>query len=231
MPFQTIEPQRLYRQIASQIASLIESGEFQVGERLPAERDLSAKLGVSRSSIREALIALEIEQVVEVRSGSGVYVLSQEPRDSRTGNTTAPLGPFDVIRARGFLETQIIVLAVENATSEQISEVEMRLEALRKCDVMDAELIAADRAFHLSIAEASGNMAYVLLLDTLWEHRTTPLYYKLENHFHSAGVWRQSMAEHEEIFAALASRDTLRAANAMRAHMNAAERRLASQFE
>ncbi|PMW46461.1 GntR family transcriptional regulator, partial [Pseudomonas sp. GW456-11-11-14-LB2] len=73
MPLQTVEPQRLYRQIADQLRGLIAKGEFDVGARLPAERDLAKQLGVSRPSVREALIALEVEGWVEVRTGSGVY--------------------------------------------------------------------------------------------------------------------------------------------------------------
>ena len=84
MPFQSIEPRRLYRQIADQIRSLIRSGEFAAGARLPPERDLAKQLGVSRPSVREALIALEVEGLVEVRIGSGIYV--QAPATSRAGN-------------------------------------------------------------------------------------------------------------------------------------------------
>src|SRR5439155_1085986 len=74
MPFQSIEPRRLYRQIADQIRKLIASGEFPAGARLPPERDLAKQLGVSRPSVREALIALEVEGRVGVRIGSGIYV-------------------------------------------------------------------------------------------------------------------------------------------------------------
>ena len=77
MPIESIEPQRLYRQIADQLRQLIGKGEFAVGARLPAERDLAKQLGVSRPSVREALIALEVENWVEVRTGSGIYVLDR----------------------------------------------------------------------------------------------------------------------------------------------------------
>jgi GntR family transcriptional repressor for pyruvate dehydrogenase complex len=77
MPLQTIVPRRLYRQIADQLRQLIERGEFPVGARLPPERDLAVQLGVSRPSVREALIALEVEGWVEVRMGSGIYVCSR----------------------------------------------------------------------------------------------------------------------------------------------------------
>ena len=78
-----LEPQRLYRQIAKQIQTLISSGEFAVGSRLPAERDLATQLKVSRPSVREALIALEVEGVIEVRTGSGIYVKSLQTRQTK----------------------------------------------------------------------------------------------------------------------------------------------------
>ena len=93
MPLQTIEPQRLYRQIAEQLRGLMNTGEFGVGSRLPAERDLATQLGVSRPSVREALIALEVEGVIEVRTGSGIYV-KQAPlqRSARWCTTTSSKG-------------------------------------------------------------------------------------------------------------------------------------------
>ena len=88
MPFQSIEPRRLYRQIAEQIRGLIRSGEYLPGARLPPERDLAKQLGVSRPSVREALIALEVEGLVEVRIGSGIYV--QRAGGSAQRATTRP---------------------------------------------------------------------------------------------------------------------------------------------
>ena len=231
MPFQNIQSQRLYRQVASQIASLIEAGEYKFGERLPAERDLCTRLGVSRPSLREALIALEMEKVVEVRSGSGIFVLGRPIPGDHTVASGSPLGPFDVIRARSHLETEIAVLAVKNATPLQIQRVKESLDELRTCAVGKPGLIESDRQFHLCIAEASGNSAYVLLLETLWQHRTAPIYYQLENHFLSNTVWQKSMSEHEAIYASLAARDAVAASVAMQTHMQNAENRMASKLD
>ena len=79
MPLQTVEPLRLYRQIAGQIAALIDNDEFPVGARLPAERKLAVLLGVSRTSVREAIISLEIAGLVEVRVGTGIFVTAKGP--------------------------------------------------------------------------------------------------------------------------------------------------------
>src|SRR6266478_5096913 len=98
MPIHSIEPRRLYRQIADQIRTLIASGEFPAGARLPPERDLAKQLGVSRPSVREALIALEVEGRVEVRIGSGIYVQALTEHAGREAEAAA--GPFELLRAR-----------------------------------------------------------------------------------------------------------------------------------
>ncbi|NBO02164.1 MAG: FadR family transcriptional regulator, partial [Betaproteobacteria bacterium] len=118
MPLHTVEPQRLYRQIAEQLRALVSAGEFEVGHRLPAERDLAVQLGVSRPSVREALIALEVEGMIEVRTGSGIYVRATAAEATK-GRAThgagsqhhideAPLdwGPLEVIQARGLIEPE-----------------------------------------------------------------------------------------------------------------------------
>src|SRR2546429_9022678 len=97
MPFHSIEPRRLYRQIADQIRGLIKSGEFPAGSRLPPERDLARQLGVSRPSVREALIALEVEGMVEVRIGSGIYVLAGKGPAAGEGLDAAG-GPVRMLR-------------------------------------------------------------------------------------------------------------------------------------
>src|SRR6187200_3432247 len=128
MPLQTVENRRLYRQIADQIAALIEKGEYEAGERLPPERDLAKQLGVSRPSVREALIALEVEGYVEVRVGSGVYVSG-----SRAGvapELPADSGPFELIRARWLIEAECAALAAKAATRAQVRAMEDALDEM-----------------------------------------------------------------------------------------------------
>ena len=100
---QAVEPRRLYRQIADQIRTLIGTGEVAPGARLPAERDLARQLGVSRPSLREALIALEVEGLLDVRVGSGIYV-SQPGERGRGDEIANAYGPFEVIRARWMID-------------------------------------------------------------------------------------------------------------------------------
>src|SRR5262245_59041456 len=119
MQIDAIDNRRLYRQIADQISRLIENGEFAAGSKLPAERELAELLGVSRPSVREALIALEVEGLVEVRGGSGVVVLDRRAA-RRDAAAAPPAGPFDVIKARWIVESECAALAASNATAEQL---------------------------------------------------------------------------------------------------------------
>ena len=102
MPIESVDNRRLYRQIADQIGRLLENGEYQPGERLPAERVLAERLAVSRPTVREALIALEVEGWVEIRGGSGVFVLDHPSvRDDLASEDERPVpGPFEILFAR-----------------------------------------------------------------------------------------------------------------------------------
>src|SRR3954453_6245573 len=104
-----VEPRRLYQHIADQIRELIEKGGFDPGTRLPPERDLAQQLGVSRPSLREALIALDGGGGVEVRSGSGVFVSAAQP--DRPVRRTAAMGesPSQLMEARSIIEGELVV--------------------------------------------------------------------------------------------------------------------------
>src|SRR6266545_4791402 len=154
MPFQSIEPRRLYRQIADQIRTLIGSGEFPAGARLPPERDLAKQLGVSRPSVREALIALEVEGLVEVRIGSGIYVLTPSHESKRA---EAAAGPFELLRARYVIEGECAALAAKSAKRPQLAAIEDALGQMGR-ELADAKQPReGDRQFHLRVAEATGN--------------------------------------------------------------------------
>jgi DNA-binding FadR family transcriptional regulator len=229
MPLQAVDSRRLYRQIADQIAALIEKGEYTAGARLPPERDLARALGVSRPSVREALIALEVEGYVEVRMGSGVYVLG--PRAAVHETLPADSGPFELIRARSLVESECAALAAKSASKAQVRAIE---EALRQMDADRARgrmPLESDRAFHQRIAEASGNSALALVVTTLWAQRTGPLFLRLEHHFDTPALWGSAIREHREIVRAIARGDAAGARAAMRRHMNEAARRFSISWE
>jgi len=235
MPFQSIEPRRLYRQIADQIRTLIRSGEFVAGSRLPPERDLAKQLGVSRPSVREALIALEVEGLVEVRIGSGIYVqpgagrLGDKPGHAVDGGATA--GPFELLRARYVIEAETAALAAKSAKKNQVQAIEEALDTMEHELHDDRQPLGGDRMFHLRIAEATGNGALVAVVDMLWEDRTGPLYKQLEHHYDSPKLWHSAMAEHRAVLKAIAARDAAGARAAMQRHLNQAYKRFSKGWD
>ncbi len=224
MPFQSIEPRRLYRQIADQIRGLIKSGEFTAGARLPPERDLAKQLGVSRPSVREALIALEVEGLVEVRIGSGIYVTGgQQPEAAPTAEASA--GPFELLRARYVIEAECAALAAKSAKKTQVQAIAQALDDMARERSEGRAPLDADRLFHLRIAEATGNGALVHVVRLLWEERTGPLYQQLEHHYDSPELWSTAMTEHRAVLDAIAAHDVPAARAAMQRHLNQAYKR------
>ena len=232
MPIQVVENRRLYRQIADQIAALVESGEFKPGERLPPERDLATQLGVSRPSVREALIALEVEGYVEVRVGSGVYVTNTGSGVGRNAALPADSGPFELIRARRLIESECAALAASEGNRAQIRAIEDALEDMvaDHRQMKNSMPLAADRMFHLRIAEAGGNSALMLVVKTLWDQRMGPLFMQLENHFTTDETWTTAIKEHREIVNAISKHDAGAARAAMRRHMDSAAKRFSKSW-
>jgi DNA-binding FadR family transcriptional regulator len=233
MPFQSIEPRRLYRQIADQIRKLIRSGEFSAGARLPPERDLAKQLGVSRPSVREALIALEVEGLVEVRIGSGIYVLGAVPGGRNGGEPAihAEAGPFELLRARYVIEAECAALAAKTAKKAQVGAIEDALAQMQREFDGEAQPLGGDRLFHLRIAEATGNGALVAVVKMLWEERSGALYKQLEHHYDAPELWVAAMAEHRAVLKAIAAKDAAAARTAMQRHLNQAYKRFSTGWD
>lgn len=208
---------RLYRVVSSRIEELIKAENIQAGERLPSERDLATKLGVSRTSLREALIALELGGLVEVRGGSGVYVSAQATPQAEVP-AVGP-GPFEVLAARRMIEVEIAALAAKQATDSQIDAILSAVEEMERHHDDRSENEAADRNFHLALARATGNSALVGVIEYLWAQRGT-LWHKLKEHFQTEELRKQTLTDHRDILAAIASHDAAAARQAMRAHLD-----------
>jgi DNA-binding FadR family transcriptional regulator len=221
----------LYRQIAEQISTLIDRREFPAGSRLPAERELAVLLGVSRTSVREAIIALELAGRVEVRVGTGIFVMGA-PVDTkrRTGaeiaGDDAP-GPFDVLAARALIEGETAALAARNARKSDIAALRGKIAEMRERENDAGERDAADRGFHILIAEMTGNSALPLAVANLWDLRSGEIWTRIEVHFHTPALRAKTLTDHEAIVAALEAHDAGRARAAMHRHL----RRVAREFQ
>ncbi len=224
IPLKPIEPRRLYQQVADQIRGLIQGGQFLPGARLPAERDLAHQLGVSRPSLREALIALEIDGSVEIRSGSGVYVCAPVERSAHTIRSMGE-SPSELMQARAVIEGTVAALACARMTPEGLAALHATLQAMR-ADIADGrDPLEQDRRFHLALADQAGNSVLMRIVRDLFDERHSPISAQLSVKFDSREGWHTALLEHEQIYAALEAADPLLAQAAMRMHLDASKKR------
>lgn len=210
--------ERLYRKLAQRLFDDLGSGKYQVGDRLPAERELAAEHEVSRPVAREALIALEVQGYIEVRIGSGAYVLRLPGQDEIPGFA---ITAFELTEARLLFEGEAAALAATHITDAELSLLEGLIGAMRRENLQPDVSEAADRDFHLAIAAATRNAGIVFTIEQLWGLRSSSpecalLHYKARN----AKV-RPVVQEHVAIVEALRTHDPDAARLAMRAHLTA----------
>jgi GntR family transcriptional repressor for pyruvate dehydrogenase complex len=224
-PPKPTEPRRLYQQIADQIKDLIAKGSFQVGDRLPAERELALLLGVSRPSLREGLIALDVQGNVEIRGGSGVYVCPQP--EPRTPKATPELGesPRELMQARSALESAVMILACAHGTRAQLKQLATLVTRMRAETERNRMPLELDRRFHMTLAEMSGNSVLARIIAELFDERHSPISKKLSSKYETPRTWKQALKEHEAILRALEARDPIAAQAAMLSHLRASELR------
>ncbi|QEI04488.1 FadR family transcriptional regulator [Pigmentiphaga aceris] len=218
----TAGTERAYQRLAAEILELIVSGEFTPGQRLPSERALADRFDVSRTSVREAIIALELQRAVEVRVGSGIYVCP--PQDVSMA-VAAPLpretgaGPFELLRARCLIESEIAAMAATTRKDADLDRIFGALTTMGE-QLMDKSANAeADRMFHLHIAEATGNSVLLHSVTSMWDQARGPIWAKIEQHFHTRALREASQADHQRIFQALVAADAQAARLAMRGHL------------
>ena len=212
---------RSYQKLAAQIGGLIAEGEFEVGARLPSERALAERFDVSRTLVREAIIVLEIQGLVEVRGGSGIYVCAPGASQNRSTNFSlaAGPGPFELLRARCLIESEVASVAAEARTDADLDRIFAALAAMREHMNDKAANESADRLFHLRVAEATGNSVLLQMVTGLWDHTKAPIWSQLESHFHTPELRRASQDDHQGIFSALLERNAEAARAAMRGHI------------
>jgi GntR family hexuronate regulon transcriptional repressor len=208
---------KLYQNVADAIISRIRDGVYLLGRRLPSERDLAEEMHVSRPTIREAMIALEIRGLVVARHGSGIYVAETLPTE--TNETELDIGPFELIEARRLFEGEAAALAASTISDVETAKLEnyvRQMEGNRDSAVGEQ----ADCDFHVAIAEATRNTAIANVIENLWELRyKSPLCIDIFRRGRVAGV-RQPVDDHRDILGALIDHDPKAAREAMHAHLD-----------
>lgn len=202
---------RLYQSVAEQIVTMIEDGIFPPNSRLPGERELAGQLNVSRVTVREAEIFLQAQGIIQVKTGSGAYVLDPSNHNGRLPDVSA----FELTEARTLFESEAAALAARDISDETLGLLEQYLQELGSNDGK-AEL--ADRDFHRTIASASGNAAVRYVVEMLWRIRmeSKEVRQVYDAVCHDDAEERE--AEHRAILDALRARDPAAARNAMREH-------------
>ena len=228
--FETVRRNKVYEEVARQIERLILK-KLQPGDKLPSERELAETLGVSRSSIRDAIRSLELMGMVEPRQGAGTIVreVSAESLINPIANALkrkeALVG--ELLDFRKMLEPPLAARAATNASSEEIAEMEDILERQQKKLNRGENAITEDSEFHYTIALASGNSVVLKVLDTLMDLlRDTR-----ERSLQVEGRPQKSVAGHRRILAAIKKHDAEGAKSAMRRHIEDVEEIVFSKFE
>jgi DNA-binding FadR family transcriptional regulator len=229
LPLETVEPRRLYRQIADQLRQLMDQGEYPVGSRLPAERELAERMGVSRPTVREALIALEVEGRLKIRVGSGIYVLDQQSPPQIP--TNGPIeGPLELLRARAFVESAVAEEAAARANAADIARLDQVLLEVEQAHHTGDELIGLDRRFHIAISATLENAVLTRFVGEMFDLRINPMFEQLARHVETDSTWQSTHQEHIAIRDAIAASDRERARAAMRRHLEEAHRRFSQDF-
>jgi GntR family transcriptional regulator, hexuronate regulon transcriptional repressor len=208
---------RLYQDLARSLLEELASGKYPVGARLPAERELAVTYNVSRPTVREAMIALEVQGLVEVKVGSGAYVRRLPGKEDIPGfNVTA----FELTEARLIFEGEAAALAAVQITDEEVAEIAGLVEAIAQENLQPNGAERADRDFHLAIAKATRNTAIYNAIEHLWELRaTSPEAALLHEKARTANI-KPVVDEHTAVLTALRDRDPGAARAAMRAHLS-----------
>lgn len=227
MDFRKIESSKLYIQIAEQIMDRVRDGRLPCGTKLPPERELAVQMGVSRPSVREALIALELLGVVEIRIGQGTFVVGNSASLESLGSSKLA-SPFELLEARAAIESNVAMLVIQKlgegtadersikrayAITEQMGDMvadEGRVE----------EFYRLGLGFHRALAQASGNEVLSQVVGNLVEATSHPLWALINKKILESREARESqIQEHQAILDAVQRGDRETVARAMRHHI------------
>jgi DNA-binding FadR family transcriptional regulator len=213
--FKVIQARRVYAQIAEQIALLIRTAELKPGDRLPAERDLAKQFGVSRPSVREAMIALEAAGLVQVRPGEGIFVQDRPAQAASIAQAAAPSW-FEQLEACSLIEPEVAALAARSAEPGHIADLAAAVARMSVADP-DGEIAAdARHQFHLVLAQASGNSFMAKTVKELWDLRRGAMWEGIRKRRHDPARHRLANGLRGEIVTALADKDPAGARRAMK---------------
>jgi GntR family transcriptional repressor for pyruvate dehydrogenase complex len=233
MPFEPVQPEKLSQSVVRQIEKLILRGILRPGERLPAERELSERLGVSRPSLREALAELQENGLLTSKAGSGIYVAEV------FGNafsdalvrlfSTHDEAVFDYIAFRRDMEGLAAERAATNGTETDLKVIDTIFQKMetahRKRNPQEEAALDAD--FHLSIIEASHNVIMLHMMRSMYQLLREGVFYNRQIMFKQRMTRDTLLDQHRAINDALQARDATAARAAIETHLSFVEQALA----
>ncbi|MGV3491179.1 MAG: FadR/GntR family transcriptional regulator [Devosia sp.] len=230
MKLQIVTNRKLYIQIADQIRDQIVAGAVEPGQQLPSERDLATSLGVSRPTVREALIALEVAGLVEVRVGVGAFV--RKPAANADKLPELSRSPIEIMTVRRMLEPEAAALASQQIDAAGRKRLQSILRQMRNETAEGHWSTDTDRSLHLTLADAAGNTVLREMLETLWTMREEAMDNRFHQHLADIGDVREHiLADHEAIVAAIVAGDADASRGAMIAHLDYVSKAMVEAWE
>jgi len=231
--FNKVKTKKVYMKIVEQVRDLIKEGRLKPGDKLPPEQILAEKFGTSRPSVREALSALEILEIIESRGGKGNFIkdnLNTPSYEQKYRELEEEESPFELLEARKVLETEIVGLAAKNATEEEIVTIQGSLNKMKDAMTNIPEIMEFDREFHINIARAAHNNLLFSMMIYLTDLSKEKLWINLkEKSWSIPGHTQKYFEEHNEILKAIKNKDSKRARNRMYDHLAGVERDLLNE--
>lgn len=219
---------RTYSKVGELLKKEISQGVYKIGDKLPTEREISERLGISRTIVREAIVMLEVEKLVEVKKGSGVYVINTPGNIKGDDKFALPdVGPFELLQARQLVESSVAEFAAQMATKRDIQNLKEILIEEKEMLSKNIDDYTADRNFHLALAEITQNDVLIKFQEQLWEYRFNSAMWAqlhtriLEKNYHH--LW---LKDHHEIFVGIQKKNGLLARQAMWQHLENVKQKL-----
>ncbi|WES67397.1 FCD domain-containing protein [Superficieibacter sp. HKU1] len=211
-----------YQEIGEDLRAQIVQGCYPPGSRLPPERNIAETYGVSRTIVREALLMLELQGTVDIRQGSGVYVMrvpcEEQNEEERLLDSDA--GPFEILQARQLLESNIAAFAARMATRADIDNLRRIIEQEQRAIATNDTSQDNSKMFHLVLAGASQNQMLLMTVENIWHQMDgNPLWQQFNAHIASRAYRLKWLGDRQTILAALRRRDVMGAWQAMWQHL------------
>ena len=239
--FTEIKTEKVYLRVIKQIENLIKEGRLKPGDKLPPEKSLSEQLGVSRPSVREAIVGLEILGIVECKGGKGNFIkdIANFPNHNQAiTNLETQHSPFELLKARKLIEVVVAEYAAQMGQKVDLEKIQLSLNGMRKTlqpkggreDYI--EFSRFDREFHINIAQATHNDVLIRIIIELVENLKEHMWINMkERSFGIPGMPQKTIKEHELIFSAIEAKNPELAKKYMLNHLSRIEKTLFGDSE